>query len=98
MLAGAKSVSSGELTGFFLLLQEFQDIFGRIKMHSEILLREFGDIDRFLRELVERCTAGGSLLDAVAHARAKCRLPHLTGLAAVCWGVPVDMLPRDDPQ
>ena len=56
-----------------------------------------GDSDRFLGALVERCTAGGSLLDAVAHARAACRLPHLTGLAAVCWGGPVDMLPRDEP-
>ena len=54
-----------------------------------------GDIDRYCAALVGAATAGGSLPKAVAAARAACRLPFLTGAAAVCYGVPVATLPCD---
>ena len=41
-------------------------------------------------------TPNGSLLAAVAHARAACRLRYLTGAAAVCYGLPVATLPRGE--
>jgi len=41
-------LGAGKLTSFFLLFQQFQDIFGSIKWHYELLVREFPDIDRFL--------------------------------------------------
>jgi len=47
MLKGA-GLGAGDLTSFFLLFQQFQDIFGSIKWHYELLVREFPDIDRFL--------------------------------------------------
>ena len=37
---------------------------------------------------------GGALLDAVAKARAACRLRFLTGAAAVIYGVPIEFAPR----
>jgi ABC-type multidrug transport system fused ATPase/permease subunit len=36
------------MTGFFLLFQEVMHLFGRIKWHYDLLVREFGDIERFL--------------------------------------------------
>ena len=54
-----------------------------------------GDIDRFCHALLTHATdAGGSLPHAVVRARAACRLPYLTGAAAVCYGVPLNLLPR----
>ena len=54
-----------------------------------------GDIDRFCHALLTHATdAGGSLPRAVVRARAACRLPYLTGAAAVCYGVPLNLLPR----
>lgn len=47
------NLGPGDLTGFFLLLQKFQDLFGRIKCHYDILIREFPDIDRFLSLMKE---------------------------------------------
>ena len=57
-----------------------------------------GEIDRFCGALVESCTAGGSLLKAMARARRACRLEFLTGLAAVCYGVPIETTPRNPPR
>ena len=37
---------------------------------------------------------GGSLLEAVTRARDACKLPFLTGAAAVTYGVPLEFLPR----
>ena len=55
-----------------------------------------GEIDKFCAALLRHCTEdGGSLLDAVGKARSACRLPFLTGAAAVIYGVPLDFLPRD---
>jgi separase len=54
-----------------------------------------GEIDRFCAALLEECTRGAELLSAVARARFACRLPFLTGGAAVCYGVPMTMLARD---
>ena len=54
-----------------------------------------GESDKFCEALLDRCVEqGGSLLEAVAKARGKCRLPFLTGAAAVTYGVPLDFLPR----
>merc|ERR1719453_570818 len=36
------------ITAFFLVYGEFQDLFGRIKWHWDLLKREFADIERFL--------------------------------------------------
>ena len=55
-----------------------------------------GDCDKLTTALLDRAAAGGSLLAAVAHARAACRLRYLTGAAAVCYGLPVATLPRGD--
>lgn len=55
-----------------------------------------GEIDKFCAALLRHCTEdGGSLLEAVGKARSACRLPFLTGAAAVIYGVPLDFLPRD---
>jgi ATP-binding cassette, subfamily B, bacterial len=40
--------TAAQLTAFFLVFQEFQTLFGRIKWHWELLVREFSDIDRFI--------------------------------------------------
>ena len=55
-----------------------------------------GDCDKLTTALLDRAAAGGSLLAAVAHARAACRLRYLTGAAAVCYGLPVATLPRGE--
>lgn len=52
-------------------------------------------INRLCTALLEHCTSGGSLLDAVAKARTACRLRFLTGAAAVAYGVPLDFLSRE---
>ena len=53
-----------------------------------------GEIDRLCDALLSECIKGGCLLAAVARAREACRLPYLTGAAAVCYGVPLRILPR----
>merc|ERR1712159_669670 len=42
------NLTGADLTAFFLLFNEFQGIFGSIKWHYEVLVREFPDIERFL--------------------------------------------------
>ena len=54
-----------------------------------------GEIDRFCASLLESCNGGGGLLAAVAKARSACRLRFLTGAAAVCYGVPLEIRGRD---
>ena len=44
----SSGITAAELTSFFLLFQQFQDIFGSIKWHWSVMEREFPDIDRFL--------------------------------------------------
>jgi len=44
-------LTPSKLTAFFLVFNEFQDLFGRIKWHWELLQREFSDIERFLELL-----------------------------------------------
>jgi separase len=57
-----------------------------------------GDVDRLCQALLIRSTRnGGSLLAAVAAARPACRLSFLTGAAAVCYGVPLDFMPKGAP-
>jgi len=38
----------GHLASFFLLMKSFQDLFGRVGWHTDILVREFSDIERFM--------------------------------------------------
>jgi ATP-binding cassette subfamily B protein len=52
-IVASAGISAGGLTSFFLLFQQFQDIFGSIKWHWEVLVREFPDIDRFLSLMQE---------------------------------------------
>ena len=66
-----------------------------------------GEIDRFTSALLESCTLGSGsqgsqsqvskmeFLTAVAGARRACRLRFLTGAAAVCYGVPLEVTLRD---
>jgi len=63
---GMNSFKSGELTaagltGMYLLFQKFQDNFGRVKWHYELLVREFPDIERFveLMKAESKLTLGG---------------------------------------
>ena len=42
------------LTAFFLMFNDFQELFHSFKWHMEVLVREFPDIDRFL-ELMQAC-------------------------------------------
>lgn len=64
---GGENIAAAELTTFFLVFQEFQDLFGRIKWHWALLQREFTDIERFL-ELMKVKTAlppGPKKLDTI---------------------------------
>lgn len=59
-------MSTAELTSFFLLLQQFQDLFGRLKWHYDILCREFPDIERFLTLMkTEPALASGKVTPSV---------------------------------
>ena len=49
-----------ELTGFFLLLQTMQGLVGRIEWHWNVLVREFPDIDRFLKLMENKPAVIGS--------------------------------------
>jgi ABC-type multidrug transport system fused ATPase/permease subunit len=55
------TMGTAELTAFFLLFQQFQDVFSSIKWHYDLLVREFPDIDRFLTLMREEptITSGG---------------------------------------
>ena len=44
----AAGLTAADLAGFFLLLNELLDVFGRIKFHYDVLRREFSDIEQFL--------------------------------------------------
>jgi len=46
-------ITAADLTSFFLLFQQLESIFGSIKFHWELLVREFPDIDRFLSLMKE---------------------------------------------
>ena len=52
----ASDMGAGDLTAFFLLLENFQHVFHRIKWHYEVLVREFPDIDRFLTLMQQKAT------------------------------------------
>lgn len=47
--ANSKRMSVEEVVGFFLLLRNFFELFNRVKWHWEELVRDFPDIDRFLK-------------------------------------------------
>jgi len=47
-------MSVADLTVFFGMFGRFQDVFGSIKWHYELLVREFPDIERFLALMKER--------------------------------------------
>jgi len=49
----AGKMSAGDITSFFLLFQQFQEVFGSIKWHWSVLVREFPDIERFLSLMQE---------------------------------------------
>ena len=44
-------MTTSKITGFFMVFNEFQELFGRIKWHWELLQSEFSDIERFLELL-----------------------------------------------
>ena len=44
----SNSSGVGDLPAFFLLIRSFRELFGRIKWHHEVLVREFADIERYL--------------------------------------------------
>lgn len=48
---GGTELTASKVTGFFMVFHEFQDLFGRIKWHWDLLHREFSDIERFLELL-----------------------------------------------
>ena len=47
-------MTSGELTGFFFLLQEFQQLYEIIKLYRENIRRQFSNIERFRTLLDEK--------------------------------------------
>jgi len=47
-LLSSSEISAGAVTGFFLLYQEVQVVFKDLERLHEFLVREFGDIERFL--------------------------------------------------
>lgn len=48
-----------------------------------------GDLDKLARHLLEAWLSGLELLPALRQARQKCFMPHLTGAAVVCYGIPM---------
>ena len=48
----SNSSGVGDLPAFFLLIRSFRELFGRIKWHHEVLVREFADIERYLLSLL----------------------------------------------
>jgi len=48
------SISASDLTAFFLLFQQFQNVFSSMKWHYNVLKEEFPDIERFLQLMQER--------------------------------------------
>ena len=43
-----KSTNLSDLPAFLILIRSFRELFGRIKWHLEVLVKEFADIERFI--------------------------------------------------
>ena len=46
LVMNSNSSGVGDLPAFFLLIRSFRELFGRIKWHHEVLVKEFADIER----------------------------------------------------
>jgi ABC-type multidrug transport system fused ATPase/permease subunit len=49
-------MNAGNLTAFFLLFSNFEDIFGSLQEHWEKLIRDFPDAERFLELMKKKPT------------------------------------------
>jgi ABC-type multidrug transport system fused ATPase/permease subunit len=43
-----ENTKTGDLPAFLILIKSFRELFGRVKWHREVLVREFADIKRFI--------------------------------------------------
>eukprot|EP00638_Chattonella_subsalsa_P023160 CAMPEP_0117872886 /NCGR_PEP_ID=MMETSP0950-20121206/11363_1 /TAXON_ID=44440 /ORGANISM="Chattonella subsalsa, Strain CCMP2191" /LENGTH=568 /DNA_ID=CAMNT_0005725771 /DNA_START=243 /DNA_END=1949 /DNA_ORIENTATION=+ len=50
------TISAASLAGFFFLYEEVIHLFNRVKWHCDLLIREFGDIERFLSLMEQTST------------------------------------------